>query len=672
MHLNGKIKPQVGLLEWFHVGEYERVESTLQHLKKLSITQLRTGISWADHYTEEGERWYRWLIPRLAKEVEILPCFLYTPPSIGLSPKTSSPPNYSQAYADFLDQCITQYGQYFEWVELWNEPNNQSEYDYTLDHHWEIFSEMIGKAAYWMQYRGKKTILGGMSPVDPNWLQMMYDRKLMNYIDAVGIHHFPFVFNDHWYGWQHLIAQVQEVVRRNAGEQKIWITETGFSTWQHDERKQLEVYQEAVTAHVERVYWYGLQDLDQRFPTVDGFHTDEREYAFGLLKANGTEKLLYRLLKEKTKSSLDADLWMTEIPELEAEKYVLVFGGAGFIGTNLVSELLAYGEQVLVVDNLSRPGVEKNIRWLRQTYPQKLKVIVADIRNQFAVQKVVAAASFVFHFAAQVAVTTSCMEPAEDFDINARGTLNILEAIRNSKHRPPLLFTSTNKVYGGLEDIQIDLVKDRYVPLDEKIRSAGISEKRPLDFHSPYGCSKGIADSYIHDYVRTYGLKAVVFRMSCIYGPHQCGNEDQGWVAHFLLQALQNKPITIYGDGKQVRDILYADDLIRAMLIVKEHINDLSGEIFNMGGGTENTISLLQLLHDIETIHGEHINLKYGEWRPGDQRYYVSDTSSFQRATNWKPQYDTKEGIQKLYSWLLRTVDPVSEKRLDPLELIDK
>ncbi|WP_247236801.1 GDP-mannose 4,6-dehydratase [Telluribacter sp. SYSU D00476] len=658
MKSNGIKHPEIGFLEWFHVGEYERVEATLDQLRKLSINQLRTGMSWADLYTDEGKQWYKWLIPRLAKEAEILPCFLYTPPSQGILPKTSSPPRNPKDYADFLDTMVTQYGKYFEWVELWNEPNNKSEYDYTLDWQWNTFTAMIGMAAHWMKHLKKKTLLGGMSPVDPNWLQLMYDREVMKYIDAIGVHHFPHVFDDKWYGWEQLLDQVRNVINSNGGNQKIWITETGYSTWKHDERKQLEMFLESTRAHVERVYWYGLNDLNKIYPTVDGFHTDEREYAFGMVKTDGTEKLLYRLLCEKSPRELESDKWMS-VPYIKHDTTdsVLVVGGAGFIGTNMVKTLAEAGEKVTILDNLSRPGVEKNLRWLKTHYPDQLNIEVADIRNEFCVEAAVAKASFVYHFAAQVAVTTSCNLPVMDFDVNARGTLNVLEAIRKSSHQPPMLFTSTNKVYGGLEDLRLVIDNNRYEPEEPLIRESGISELRPLDFHSPYGCSKGIADSYILDYVRTYGLKAVVFRMSCIYGPHQFGTEDQGWIAHFLLKALQGQPINIYGDGKQVRDVLFVEDLIQAMLQARDQMDHLNGKAFNMGGGPANTISLLQLIDHIQELHGEKIEVNFDQWRPGDQRYYVSDTTRFQTETGWKPRISAWEGVEKLYHWLVKYND---------------
>ncbi|HEX8255267.1 MAG TPA: NAD-dependent epimerase/dehydratase family protein, partial [Thermoanaerobaculia bacterium] len=267
------------------------------------------------------------------------------------------------------------------------------------------------------------------------------------------------------------------------------------------------------------------------------------------------------------------------------DSFILITGGCGFVGTNLAHRLLSEGQRVCVFDNLSRPGVERNLEWLRATHGDNLIVKIADVRDAGAVREAVRRASQVFHLAAQVAVTTSVGDPLSDFEINARGTLNVLEAIRNSIHRPPLFFTSTNKVYGGLDDVALREEGLRYTPADDAIAQNGISELRPLDFHSPYGCSKGTADQYVLDYARTYGIQAVVFRMSCIYGPHQFGTEDQGWVAHFLIRALNHQPITIYGDGKQVRDILYVDDLVNAFQLASEKIDVCSGNAFNIGGG---------------------------------------------------------------------------------------
>jgi CDP-paratose 2-epimerase len=330
----------------------------------------------------------------------------------------------------------------------------------------------------------------------------------------------------------------------------------------------------------------------------------------------------------------------------------LITGGAGFIGCNLAHRLLASGRKVRILDNLARPGVEQNLQWLREQHGDQLQVTVADVRDAGAVSRAVAGCAQVYHFAAQVAVTTSLDDPREDFLVNAQGTLNVLEAAR-AQHTPPfVLLTSTNKVYGDLADLALQPAGQQYQPTDPGVRARGVSEARPLDFHSPYGCSKGAADQYVLDYARSYGLRTMVFRMSCIYGPRQFGTEDQGWVAHFILRALRGESITLYGDGKQVRDVLFVEDLVNAFLLAEQNAQRLSGRAFNIGGGPSNAISLLDLIDRIEALHGQRPQLAFDHWRTGDQRYYVSDTSAFGQATGWRPKVAAREGIGRLYDWI--------------------
>lgn len=331
---------------------------------------------------------------------------------------------------------------------------------------------------------------------------------------------------------------------------------------------------------------------------------------------------------------------------------IVVTGGAGFLGSNVVDRLAASGQHVLVVDNLSRPRVEENLAWLRERHPRRLGIALADVRDPDAVAESVRGARAVIHLAAQVAVTTSVVDPVTDFEINARGTLNVLEALRRAAPQAPLLFASTNKVYGKF--LHLGGVKaqgERYVPTSRKLHN-GVSETMPLDLYSPYGCSKGVADQYVLDYARVYGLKTVVFRMSCLYGPRQFGNEDQGWVAHFLISALSGSPITIYGDGRQVRDVLYVDDAVAAYVSALERIGSVAGRVFNLGGGPSNTLSLRELLRDLKACTGLAADVRYGDWRPGDQPWYVSDTSAFSHAAGWRPQVGTQEGLRRLADWL--------------------
>ena len=334
-----------------------------------------------------------------------------------------------------------------------------------------------------------------------------------------------------------------------------------------------------------------------------------------------------------------------------SDRPVLITGGAGFIGANVAHCVLLGGERVILFDNLARPQVARNAAWLRRLHGEAVELRVADVRDAAAVTRAVAECSHVFHFAAQVAVTGSLADPGRDFEVNARGTLNVLEAIRAQREPPSLLFTSTNKVYGVLADVPLRARDGRYAPELDALREAGLSEARALDFQSPYGCSKGAADQYVLDYARTFGLRAAVFRMSCIYGPRQFGTEDQGWVAHFVSRALRGEPLTLYGDGMQVRDVLFIDDLVDAFVAARRGIDHLAGLAFNIGGGPGNAVSLLELLAQVTEVTGR-IETRFDRWRPGDQRYYVSDCRRFQALTGWAPRVGVREGVQRLAAWL--------------------
>jgi len=646
---------RVGAVENFRPGDRQSVDTVLCELRALGIADLRTAVSWAEWDTPEGEAWYSWLLPHLARHVNLVPCALYTPPRQAVAPRVSAPPWDPKAYGDFLDVLITRLGHCFEWIELWNEPDRLSEWDRTLDPHWQTFCAMVGGAAYWAQRRGKRTVLGGTRVYDPNWLELMFRRGVMQYIDAVGVHGFPGDGEANWQGWSAVVESVQQILTPHRSGAEIWISAAGYSTWRHDEYEQLRAFNAALEAPVERVYWHSARDLNPEFSTRAGFHADDREYHFGLRRSDGTPKLLARLWAGGGLRAIGRALEPQPGAARRAHKPcapVLITGGAGFIGTNLAHRLASEGERVLIFDNLSRPGAERNLRWLLDSHGTRIQVEFADVRNSYALRRAARGAKQVFHFAAQVAVTTSLANPRHDFDVNALGTLNLLEALRGADEPAPLIYTSTNKVYGGLQDVPLSCENGAYRPIDPALWQNGINEARPLDLHSPYGCSKGAADEYVIDYARTFGLPALVFRMSCIFGPHQMGNEDQGWVAHFLLSALDDRPLTIYGDGMQVRDVLYVDDLVRAFLSARAHVRALSGQAFNIGGGPAHTLSLLELLKIIARLQGEPPRFQLSDWRAGDQRYYVSDTRKFERATGWRARVDSNEGVERLYEWL--------------------
>ena len=359
--------------------------------------------------------------------------------------------------------------------------------------------------------------------------------------------------------------------------------------------------------------------------------------------------------------------------------HVIVTGGSGFIGSNVSAAFLRDGCRVTVFDSLARPGVDRNLEWLESQAPAgALRFVRGDVRDAELVRSVVGAddVHLVFHFAAQTAVTTSLEQPREDLEINVLGTHNVLEALRRSRAAtPPMLFyTSTNKVYGALPQRASAERETRYIFADPEVDRFGISEQEPLDFHSPYGCSKGAADQYVHDYARIYGLRTVVFRMSCIYGPRQFGTEDQGWVAHFMLAAAAGRALTIYGNGKQVRDLLFIDDLVRAFRLAALHIETTAGNVYNMGGGRANSVSIWHELRPLlEQYVGRPMQVALDEWRPGDQPVYISDTRKAARDFGWQPQVDVEAGLRRLWEWAVHLTDgrtvTAQKQRRAPLRL---
>lgn len=331
---------------------------------------------------------------------------------------------------------------------------------------------------------------------------------------------------------------------------------------------------------------------------------------------------------------------------------VLITGGCGFIGCNLANALASRGDRVLILDSLARSGARENAAWLKSRHGEDVAIEVADVRDANVLANLVERSRAVLHLAAQVAVTTSVEHPLEDFEVNARGTVGMLEAVRCNNPAAPVIMASTNKVYGRLfDDDGVRRTGDSYEPADEGLAN-GVPENTPLDFCSPYGCSKGAADQYVHDYARVFGLRTVVMRMSCIYGPRQFGTEDQGWIAHFLLQAVQDQPITIYGDGYQVRDALFIDDAVAAWLGALDNIDAVKGRVFNLGGGPDNRTSLREMMGLIAELRGRRPQIRFDQWRPGDQPWYVSDIRSISAALGWQPRTGLHDGVSKLNEWL--------------------
>lgn len=330
---------------------------------------------------------------------------------------------------------------------------------------------------------------------------------------------------------------------------------------------------------------------------------------------------------------------------------VLITGGAGFIGCNLADALLSKGQGVTVLDNLSRIGSAKNLEWLRERHGANLHFIEGDTRDVATTRSAAEGQHVIYHCAGQTAVTTSVVDPRRDLEDNILGTFNMLEAARLVADDPIFLYTSTNKVYGGMEDVPVVERNGRYEYDDLPY---GASELQSLDFHSPYGCSKGAADQYVRDYYRIYGLRTIVFRQSCIYGPRQMGVEDQGWVAWFAIAAVSGQPITIYGDGKQVRDVLYVDDLVRAYELATERIDVTKGQIYNIGGGPRNTMAIWSEFGPLlsEAMGAKIEPAAFAEWRPGDQPVFVCDIRKAERDFGWSPAVGVREGIGRLVEWV--------------------
>ncbi|WP_137390561.1 NAD-dependent epimerase/dehydratase family protein [Rhodoligotrophos defluvii] len=604
-----------GVVERFRPGDYDQAERAIAEIARSGASHIRTGLSWAEYHEEGGKAWFDWLIPKLAAQFDLLPCL--------------SPPWPDEA-ADALDHLLIRYGHHFQAIELpWDGPEH-----------------VVGTAARRARQRGHRLVLGGLFLSDLRWLDLMGQRGLLEHVSAVGLRAFPATWRSGIADWTEPLGRVRALVGRYNRDAETWITEVGHPTWRNDEAEQVRRFLAALDAPADRIYWSRWRDE----PVQDGL--DPQLSHLGATMADGRPKLLARLLMDGGVARARQIARLPAPAMLGRTRPVAVLGGSGFIGSNLARSFLARGDEVIVIDNLSRPGVDRNLDWLMDEHGSRVHPVLADIRDPLALEPALRDAGAVFHLAAQTAVTTSLADPLDDFEINARGTMNVLEAVRRQGRRTPVIFASTNKVYGSLDNIALAELDDRYVPADEMVRARGISEARSLDFCTPYGCSKGVADQYVLDYAKSYGIPTAVLRMSCIYGPRQFGTEDQGWVAHFLIRALQGEPIVIYGDGKQVRDILHVDDAVAAYRAVLSSIDAVSGHVFNLGGGPRNAVSLRSVIREIGRIIGRDVPVTYSDWRKGDQLYFVANTGKLEDTVGWSARRSWREGLADLASWL--------------------
>ncbi|WP_303903961.1 SDR family NAD(P)-dependent oxidoreductase [Thiohalomonas denitrificans] len=599
--------PTVGLSVFCAPCNQQQTKTMLDDLECLGVRHLRLMVCVDTWNTTEGRRWYEWFLAAAAERAQILPVL-------------------TGGTVEFAEQAMRSFAPHLEAVEVVGPTPGET----TL------------RAQLALQHNARPVIGLGVKNLATN-IAALASAGALEAATAVTLHGFPENLPG-CKGWSARIEEAEAALKRADCDLPLWMA-TGYSERLYADRGQLEAFADAATAPAARVYWHSTRDRQE---------TSDSKRRFGFADAQGHSGLLLRLLEV---GGLDQVLNTVQAtrsakPTSAPEPVALVTGGAGFIGANVADRLLSEGRRVLILDNLARPGTEQNLAWLQERHPERLEFRLGDVRDAAAVREAVDYADQVYHFAAQVAVTTSLDNPIGDFEVNSRGTLNLLEALRACPDPPSLLFTSTNKVYGALEDVALRATDSSYEPEDGTIRRSGVDEERRLEFCSPYGCSKGAADQYVLDYARTFGLPAAVFRMSCIYGPRQFGTEDQGWVAHFLIRALRQQPITIYGDGLQVRDVLFVDDLVDAMLLAHRQMPQIAGTAFNIGGGPLNTLSLKQLLALLEERQGEPPEVRFEHWRSSDQRYYVSNVGKFSQATGWQPRIPVAEGVSRLYDWL--------------------
>jgi len=608
-------------------GRYSAAERSLDSAAAAGISRLRLQIQLDDWHLPGGRNWFRWLTLRAREQFQVVAA-LARP---AMDTRDGPPPVWTQqpdVFGQFVTQALTQLGGNCEWLEL-SDPLGSSSWP-------DISRESASLLAGLGIPADCRLCLGGL-PLNRTWLERALEQGLFNSFQALAFRSAGDVGN--WAGnWRQGLAAAR-TARRQSGQEQLWLTpdQLGASSGTSAMGQELAACSQLLESSVDQIYLPACADTQ---------------------RITGNPDLVSRIRRSGGNPALQTARPRRQIHTLAARPEAdLVIGGAGFIGSNLAARLAAANRQVVVLDNLSRPGTELNAAWLSKCYPDTIRMVLADIRDFDAVYDAVSGARRVFHLAGQVAVTTSLDQPHLDQSINTLGTINVLEAVRRCSPPPLTVFTSTNKVYGSLADIPLRHTPRGYEPTDAGVRSSGIGEDRTLSFCSPYGCSKGAADQYVLDYAGTFGLPTAVLRMSCIYGPRQFGNEDQGWVAHFMRQMLDNQPITIYGDGFQVRDLLFVEDLINALLDVADHLPTHKGQAFNVGGGPFSSISLRGLLDRLAAMHGPMPPVRMRHWRPADQRYYVSDTSRLHALTGWQPTVNLQHGLKLLYTWMQQEPD---------------
>lgn len=633
------VAPLVGLTVRLAKDARDHAERLSSFLEGSSIRHVRLEIEPGELAEPGGEAWTRWLLGRLSEKAEVMPSFaaLRQAGSVDTTPLAGAI-EIALAWPDLR----------FEHVELALTPDRPGST--------EAEDRLLGELAGRLVNAGKKPVLAVGSG---------QCRRLEVLAGSGGLAGFAAVAlrGDVHRGLappgelSPVLPAFQEVLAGLGEPVELWVGETGSPTSPAATGRQLAAFAQALALPVARVYWHGFGD--PKCPTTGD--NGAPAASFGLLDADGHPDLLARLLQMGGPAAALENAQRTRARAHGGQvRPMVVTGGAGFIGSGIADRLAGDGQTVLLLDNLEGRGAARNVEWLKERHGKKIVLVAGDVRDRELVRETISHAGAVLHLAGQVAVTRSLKDPQSDFETNAQGTLNVLEALRALHSPPSLLFASSAKVYGQLvTSQQLRRRQDRYVPEPERL-AGGCDETTPLDLRSPYGCSKGTADQYVLDYARTFELRAAVLRMGSVYGPRQHGDEDHGWVTHLLRSGLAGRQITIYGDGCQVRDLLFIDDCVEAWLRALAKVGKLSGRAFNLGGGPCRAVSLLDVLMMMGRVAGVHPKVRHAPWRTGDQLWYVSCTRAFEQATGWQATVEVEAGLRRLLAWLQGAAAPAS------------